>query len=301
MKKFLIKIAILFIITAICDILFGKGMDYVVNHIEVGGQGRDNYICNTAEEDILIFGSSRAVHHYNSSMLEDSLGLTCYNCGDDGNGIILSYGRLLMAKERHQPKIIIQDVATGFDIDKNDNNKYLGWLKARYDREGIAEIFDMVNPEEQYKMLSQMYRYNSKYLQNLFVYATGISFNTGIKGFRPITGEMDTMKIRKTPQTQIEEIDSVKLEFVKKFIAAADNSQLYFVVSPVWYGKNSDETAPIREICQQENIPFIDFSNDPKYVHNNQYFKDGTHLNARGADEFTKDLIKILKEQYNME
>ena len=69
-------------------------------------------------------------------------------------------------------------------------------------------------------MLSQMYRYNSKYLQNIFVYATGISFNTGIKGFRPIAGEMDTLKIRKTPQTQIEEIDSVKLEFVKKFIAA---------------------------------------------------------------------------------
>lgn len=301
MKKFLIKITILFMIIAICDFLFGKGMDYVVNHIEVGGQGRDNYICNTAEEDILIFGSSRAVHHYNSQMLEDSLGLTCYNCGDDGNGIILSYGRLLMAKERHQPKIIIQDVALGFDLYKDDNNKYLGWLKARYDREGIAEIFDMINSEERYKMLSQMYRYNSKYLQNIFVYATGISFNTGIKGFRPIVGEMDTMKIRKTSEVKKYDIDTVKLDFIKKFIATADDSQLYFVISPIWYGMDTDLTTPIREICQQENIPFIDFSNNPKYVYNNLYFKDGTHLNARGADEFTKDLIQILNKEYTIE
>ena len=37
------------------------------------------------------------------------------------------------------------------------------------------------------------------------------------------------------------------------------------------------------------------FSNNPKYVHNNAYFADDGHLNARGADEFTKDLIKELR------
>ena len=74
-------------------------MDYVVKNIEVGGRGRDNYICDKSVDDILIFGSSRAVHHYNSSMIEDSLGMSCYNCGDDGNGIILSYGRLSMISQ----------------------------------------------------------------------------------------------------------------------------------------------------------------------------------------------------------
>ena len=50
-------------------------------------------------------------------------------------------------------------------------------------------------------------------------------------------------------------------------------------------------------ICKERNIPFIDFSNNPKYVHNNAYFADDGHLNARGADEFTKDLIKELREK----
>lgn len=46
----------------------------------------------------------------------------------------------------------------------------------------------------------------------------------------------------------------------------------------------------------RQYIRFIDFTNNPKYTHNNLYFKDGTHLNARGADEFTRDLIQCLKE-----
>ena len=90
MKKYLTKIALLFVIIILCDYAFGIGMDYVVNHISVGGQGRDNHICNESAEDILVFGSSRAIHHYNAKMLEDSLHMTCYNCGNDGSGIRVS-------------------------------------------------------------------------------------------------------------------------------------------------------------------------------------------------------------------
>lgn len=32
-------------------------------------------------------------------------------------------------------------------------------------------------------------------------------------------------------------------------------------------------------------------------VMGNKYFADGTHLNARGADEFTKDIIKELRKR----
>ena len=76
----------------------------------------------------------------------------------------------------------------------------------------------------------------------------------------------------------------------------AKNMNLVFVVSPMWYGQDSLVLEPIKRICMERKAQLIDFSNDPKYVHQNKYFKDGTHLNARGADEFTKDLIKTLRE-----
>ena len=286
---------IIFTIVAIFDYFFGVVMGHVVNNINVGGQGRDNYICNVAEEDILVFGSSRAVHHYNSTILEDSLGMSCYNCGEEANGFILSYGRLLMALERHCPKVIIQDITAEFDLHKNDNHKYLGWLKTRYERAGVSEIFDAIDKTESYKMKSQMYRYNSKFLQNIFVYLTSVSTDMGIKGYRPINEPFDSMKIVKTEKPDDKEIDSLKIEFIHRYLELAQNSKIYFVVSPIWYGMDSEEIAPIAQICKERNIPLFDFSNNPKYVHNDEYFKDGTHLNAFGADEFTKDLIKEIK------
>lgn len=295
MKKFLFKIIILFTILGVCDFLFGKGVSYVLNNIQIGGMGRDNYICKEANEDILVFGSSRAVHHYNSQMIEDSLGLSCYNCGDDGNGIILSYGRLTMVKQRHLPKVVIYDVAIWYDLFKNDNHTYLGSLKSRYDIEGIPEIFDAVDKTERCKMFSQMYRYNSNFLQYLFVYFTGISGDNGIKGFRPLRAEMDTMMIQKNQKPKKYEFDPLKIELIDRFIELTDGAQLVFVVSPIWYGMDTNQTMPIQEICKKRNIPFLDYSNNPKYVYNNKYFKDGSHLNARGADEFTRDLINDLK------
>ena len=295
MKKFIFKIIIIFTIVAIFDYFFGVVMGHVVNNINVGGQGRDNYICNVAEEDILVFGSSRAVHHYNSTILEDSLGMSCYNCGEEANGFILSYGRLLMALERHCPKVIIQDITAEFDLHKNDNHKYLGWLKTRYERAGVSEIFDAIDKTESYKMKSQIYRYNSKFLQNIFVYLTSVSTDMGIKGYRPINEPFDSMKIVKTEKPDDKEIDSLKIEFIHRYLELAQNSKIYFVVSPIWYGMDSEEIAPIAQICKERNIPLFDFSNNPKYVHNDEYFKDGTHLNAFGADEFTKDLIKEIK------
>lgn len=296
MKRFVAKIILLFAIILICDRVFGFCMENVVNSIDIGGQGRDNYICNTAKEDILIFGSSRAVHHYNPLILEDSLDMSCYNCGDDGNGIILSYGRLVMAKPRHMPKVIIHDVSPEFDLFANDNHKYLGWLKNRYDRKGIKEIFDVIDKTERYKMYSQMYRYNSKFLLNLFVYLTKTATDTGVNGFRPLHSDMDTMKIsKKNDESKQYDFDPVKLRFINNFIEQSKGAKLIFVVSPMWYGMDTNKTLPLQDICHNQEIAFIDFSNNQKYVHNNLYFTDGTHLNATGADEFTKDLIKELR------
>ena len=40
--------------------------------------------------DLLVFGSSRANHHYVPEVFEDSLKLTFYNTGKDGSGIFIT-------------------------------------------------------------------------------------------------------------------------------------------------------------------------------------------------------------------
>ena len=104
MKKFISKVGLFFLLIAIVDIVFGYTMGAITKRIDIGGAGRNNYICDKMTDDVLIFGSSRAEHHYNAQMISDSLGVSCYNAGEGGCGIILAYGRLLMILERCTPK-----------------------------------------------------------------------------------------------------------------------------------------------------------------------------------------------------
>lgn len=302
MKKFICKVGLFFLLIAIVDIVFGYTMDSITKRIDIGGAGRNNYICDKMTDDILIFGSSRAEHHYNAQMISDSLGVSCYNAGEDGCGIILAYGRLLMILERYKPKTIVYEVTPSFDyLYGDDNHMYLGRLKQKYDRFGIDSIFWNVEMTERYKMLSGMYRHNSSFLQNLIVYSLNMSTDNGIKGFRPINEEMDTMKIGIDKKQYDSEkgyvYDSLKIHYIDKFTEKTKDMNLVFVVSPMWYGQDTSVLEPIKRVCKQRNTCVIDFSNDPKYVHHNEYFKDGTHLNARGADEFTRDLIKVLRKE----
>ena len=214
-----------------------------------------------------------------------------------GNGIILNYGRLKMICERKKPLIFIYDLYPSFDLLVNeDNHKYLTWLKSHYRRDGIEEIFNRVDRTEKYKMLSHMYRYNSRLIELLADYFHPVS-ETRDNGFSPLIGGFDFNKIRKDVdhQTKIAyNFDSLKIEYIERMIDELSGSKLYFVVSPIWYGMDTLQFAPVKDICIKHGITFIDFSNDPKYVHNNLYFKDGIHLNAIGADEFTNDLIRNL-------
>lgn len=296
MKRFIIKITLFFVLLVVVDVLCGFSLGYFAMNAKGGFTLRDTYICDKLETDFLLMGSSRCVRHYNPQIISDSLGMTCYNTGQMGNGIILNYGRLKMIDEKKKPKVVIYDIAPDFDLFVgDDNHRYLTWLKQHYERNGIADIFEKVDPTEKYKMESQMYRYNSRIIEIMTDYLHPIS-NARADGFSPLKGELDRTKIKIVGRklgTPV--VDKVKLDYINKLIDELDGVKLYFVVSPRWYGMDSVQFQPIMDICQERGIPFIDFSNNPKYVHQDIYFKDGNHMNGRGADEFTKELIGSIK------
>lgn len=299
MRKLILKTLVYLALVVLGDFVFGKAIAYMVNHIDVGGQGRDNYICREMKDDVLVFGSSRAVHHYETQVITDSLGMSAYNCGAEGCGILLAYARLSMATERHQPKIIIYDVVAGYDLLKSDNMSQLKWIRNWYDRKGIAELFQDVEPSEKYKMMSQTYRYNSSFVKSVFVFLTGEAMEANVNGFVPLEGVMKPRKTRVLKGENEVEEDSVKMKYMEKFVQLAKGSKLIFVKSPIWYEEDSlkmEELRAFKEWCERKGIPFHDFTNHPKYMHHEEYFKDGKHMNAVGAREFTKDLMTIIKE-----
>lgn len=296
MKQFIVKIAIFAAIMFLVDRIVGYAFNYFVQHTKGGYVGHHQYISNEMERDVLIFGSSRAVHHYDAKMIEDSLRLSCYNCGQDGNGAVFNEGQWKLITNRYQPKIIVYDVFPEFDLFKGDNHKYLGWLKLYYDHPGIPEVFDKIDKTERIKMCSQMYRYNYNPLQFIADFIHPI-FKLDDYGYMPLSGDLDPMRVKKgNASSSSYSFDEQKINSLRAIIAERGTAKIVFVVSPIWYGMDEASLSPIISLCEENDIPFFDFSNNPKYYHQNKFFRDGLHMNQQGAEEFSRDLVSVLRQ-----
>lgn len=296
MKKFLAYTLLYISIVAVIDCCFGLTCRYLNSHSK-GGDTRDRYyIAKQSSEDILMMGSSRMHHHYVPAIVEDSLHMSAYNCGVDGNGIILSYGYLLMITERYRPQLIIYDIS-GFDMYEDDNKRYVDLLKQYYKEPGIIDILTSLDKKERIKLLSSLYRYNSQFFPLLKDYF--VSSSSSQKGYAPINKELQETPTDIYVNDNNFVPDSLKLSYVRKFIEKCEEEgiQLIFCSSP-FYGKTPDSTYndPLKDICSEKNVPFLDFSEDEEINGDFRYFSDAVHLNEKGSILFTRKLVSALKK-----
>lgn len=295
-RSFVAKSLIFLVSFAFLDIVLGKSIIWMSLNAKGGDYGKCRYVCFESEEQCLVFGSSRAHCHYNPHILSDSLKLSCFNCGRDGAGIIQNYGKIRLVEKRRKPKIIIYDVFPIVDILTHcDNHRDLDLLRLYSDNDEIRNIVCQVDSDEKFKMYSNLYRVNGKYHNIIKDFILRKPLNES-NGFFANNSKFDSLKINKIPQYKLE-IDSIKVSYLRKMVAERRETNIIFVISPIWYGMNSKELNPLRQLCKENNLPLIDFSSDPKYLHHDEYFYDGAHLNAKGADEFTKDLICELRKK----
>lgn len=300
MRKFLLKVLLFFACVVVMDLAFGQFFSYLRAHAKGGSTANGEYIANRATDDIIILGSSRATHHYVPQIIEDSLGVTCYNCGEEGNGVVLAYGRLKMLTNRYKPKLVLYELTPGYDYGSSEpNNKYLGYLRAYYDKEGISEIFDDFDDELSWlKMKSRMYQNTSRLLPDL---VDNITFRDNHKGYEPLSGQMNKMIEQSvTPDSQPMSIDSLKLSYVKKVIELCLGKQvpIYFIISPRYGIKESDISIyePALSICEDYKVPVYNYISCPSVSEYPEYFQDEGHMNRKGAEAYTTLLVNnVLK------
>lgn len=296
MKKFLLRILLITIIIFVTDQSSGYIFKFMQHHSKGGNTGRTEYIVNNMNEDILIFGSSRAIHHYDPQIIEDSLQMSCYNCGRNGNGIIFSYGMYRLFKNRYTPKCIIYDIFDDFDLIKGNNEKYLDWLRNYYNKPGIDSIFINVNKNEKCKMISQMRRYNYTFIQIVSDYIS--PKQSYIKGYKPLSGTIkyEPIEIDKESNKSIQ-YDDLKLKYFKLLIkdCKEKGTKLIFMVSPKYKGEKKQSYEAIIQLAKEENIPFFYHYNDNEISTNKKNFEDSMHMNKYGAEKYTKKIINEIR------
>ena len=293
MKKFILKVLLFFALVAVMDFAWGGIFSWLRGHAKGGSTENCEYIANRCEDDIIILGSSRATHHYIPQIIEDSLGVSCYNCGEEGNGIVLAYGRFKMLTDRYKPKLVIYELTPGYDYGiKEPNTKYLGYLRPYYDKNGIKRLFDDFDDEFSFlKMKSKMYQNTGKLLPDL---VDNFVFRDNKKGYTPLSGKININSIDE-PVIERMEFDSLKLSYIEKLILEAKykNIQIVFMISPR-YGINSDVSnyEPAIALSNKYGIPFYNFIDYRTIADNAEYFQDIGHMNDEGAVAYSQMLVK---------
>lgn len=292
MKTFLLKLFLFAVLFVIADMAVGYVAAYLFNHAKSGATEKNKYIASLTNEDLLIFGSSRGVHHYDPRVFEDSLSVSCYNCAYDGCGVITAYGLLVTLTEHYTPRTIIYDVMPDFDylVDGEPNVKYLGplkLLKLENVSPEVDSIFINVAPSEKWKMMSNMYKVNSKFIQ--LITENLVERNATISGYLPVYKKMLQEPLVVENGLPVA-IDDIKRYYLIKFVQLCKqkNIRLVFYASPSFRKTLDYQFDYIRELSTIENIPFINHYCDTLFVWNRDYFYDSVHMNHIGATEYSK-------------
>lgn len=292
-KTFVIKFVVFIILLFVSDRLAGVALRSL--YLQAGDKfERENFMRDKMNADVIIMGSSKAAHNYMPSIIGDSLNMTTYNCGQRGNGIIYSYGRLATIYKRYTPKIIIYDVIKSYDIEVNDNSRYLDFLKADYGHNSTVDsLFYVFDKNSKYKMLLNCYQYNSTIcdlLINTVLKNRSRFQKDGHFPFKGAKSDFVPSKIidEKTVSKGHIEIDSLKILYLEKLAKEKRrNCFLVFTISPSYKYVNPKDYAIVHDLCNHYCIPLLDYINDKRFLGKYDLFFDGSHLNEKGAKMYS--------------
>ncbi len=305
MAKFFKNIIILLVALIAIDRIGG----YFLQKIFYKQYHGDDYVTiksvtNTA--DVLIFGSSRASHHYISDTIEKYTGLTTFNGGRDNMGIHYVAAILPAVIASHCPKQIILDlIPNNFCIGGQSSTKYFDihtntLLPFATKYPTILQYVEKLNSIEALKSkLCASYAYNSL-LGNMFQNSYTNLGHKEIKGYEPIYNAIDTATYNKPLFNEDElkqEPDTAAINELANILALCktNNIKTTIVLSPFYYPRvvRPIIKQALLQLQLQYGFALKDYSLDESLVGQPTLFYDELHLNNTGAALLTK---KVLEE-----
>jgi hypothetical protein len=283
------KIILLFLFLVLSDRFIGIGLEKIYSKSNDINISKIRYTLNDTQEDILIFGSSRAQHHYIPDTISKITGHNAYNCGLGGQGMAFSFIQISETLKRYKPLIIIFDVSPNILMEKNIDQKLNILTPYYYENTSIQNILDKSISFEKLKCTSSIYPFNSLLYDLLIglIYIPDVS----IKGYIPIFGTIDTNKIAVEGSGIIQDIPADQIDYLQKIINICQSSkaELWILISPMYRETKVDMKIiqELRNFLFQQQVHFLDFSRNPDF---SDYilFKDNLHLNSEGAIKYSK-------------
>ncbi len=292
------KYGVLFIsLIFIIDVLVGSLLEDRFFEITTGKFGTINKSLKT-QSNILILGSSRALHHYNPEIFSERLNESCYNSGIGGYGLFINFAILNERVKKSLPKIVILDLSPNVIEDYKSYEKLNALLPYYKNYSSFKEIIELDPKFSKLETISNLYIYNSIYYD---LFRDYLSKNRDSNnGFIPLDGNINTNNFKPFFLNQVE-VDKNKITYLNKIInlCKINSIKLIGVVSPTYekFDRNNEIINELKTIFKKNDVDFFDYSNYLKVYKDTKYFKDQLHLNAIGAKVFSTDLVKRIKNE----
>ncbi len=297
MRKFALYILLVIFGVIVIDFCFGLIMKPTLASTTKGDWGRRNYIVNVSNEDLLIFGSSRAIHHYDTKIFSDSLQMSSYNCGEDGNGIIVHFPRFKEIIQRSHPKVVIYEITPKYDFFICDNTSFFKILRPYSDDSYVKEVICDIDNGELLKLHSNLYKFNSSFIEMVIQRFSRVPTTAKDYTYSPLSSVMD---YEAPPAVyEIREIDPVKCKYLREFVDLCQSHgiKLFFTASPWYKMSESDVFTPIYKLCEEKGVTFLNYNFDDRFNNDKKFFHDPSHLNQYGAETFSSLIAHEIKER----
>lgn len=255
------------------------------------------------EAKLLVFGSSRANHHYIPDTLVKYSNSSCYNVGRNGASVFYHLAVLKSILKRYTPDAIIFDF-TRIELEERASSyeRMAALLPYYKDHPEIRSIIELRSKYERIKLLSEIYPYNS----TIFSILVGnMKFNKkrkeDFKGYVPLKTTMDSLGKGALKEEKEAGLDSLKVNAYREFLLLCkeSNIKLTVVCSPYAYKAEGSGISLLtgQKIAKENGIEFLNYSEDAKFINNFNLFTDKNHLNYKGAEIFSQIIGERLTKE----
>ena len=285
------------------DRIIGYELKKIYFKQKSGDYYQTTYAIDSVHQQLLIFGSSRALHHYVSPIFEKYTDQSTYNLGRDGRNIMYSEAILSQILSYHHPREIILDVTPD----------EFTWMAGEEGRDAmVTALLPYTNTPLIYKtiekhdkvdlLLSQVfwtYPYNSISAQIFGNYLGLFKAEKSINGYEPLKGSKISKLQNFNPQNISSNFkgDSSLVNSFKNFIALARKNKIacFVVVSPTNQLNSNDCIPYLQKLTEEAGCQFYDCTN-LKMFKNTALYYDDSHLNNTGAVMFSNYLATQIKK-----
>jgi len=291
--KFAINAVLLVILLVVVDRALGKLIEHYLFSEKQGDSAVTTHGVLHANEDILIFGSSRASHHYIPELIVKKTGLSCYNLGRDGMKMKYYEALLKAVLSYHTPKIVILDLDLNDFEEGNDEEQRLTTVFMPYINKN-KEVHDLIYKESKKEFslanISALYRVNSLPI-SILQHHLEIG-QKHFSGYEPLSGSMEESTRAKHIDNRSYKESAAKVAAFENFVKETQvrNIKLYVLVSPGMKIRKYNAIRTADNILRKYDLTAYNYSELFK-ADAYDLFYDGAHLNELGAKEFTSTVV----------